>query len=133
METPLESVDLQVGLDTAVGLRFDHLKQLATISMTAAGGLIALAQFVDGDRKFFIKIMLTASALVLSALLAFFAQASLVTRVGYAHGILRRTTKKQYDPQKAKSQEMIFELLASCLFFVSVGMALQALFSAVPA
>ncbi|HVK52040.1 MAG TPA: hypothetical protein VM469_09930, partial [Pseudoxanthomonas sp.] len=70
-----------VSLDTAITLSFDYLKHLGSIAMTAAGGLIALAQFVDGDKKFYIKIMVAAGMMFLSALMAFFVQYSLMDRI----------------------------------------------------
>lgn len=70
----------QVSLDTAVGLSFDYLKQLGTISMTAAGGLIALVQFVEGDQRFFVKAMIATGLMFLSALMAFFVQFSMIDR-----------------------------------------------------
>lgn len=116
-----------VSLDTAVGLSFDYLKQLGTISMTAAGGLIALAQFVDGDKKFFVKIMIATGLMFLSALLAFFVQFSLIDRIRQSHEILRKSERQSYTHAGAKKLERLFEGLALWLLSISMGIALQAL------
>lgn len=71
--------------------------------MTAVGGLIALVQFVDGDKGFFFKIMIATSLMFLSALLAFFAQFSLVDRIRQAHGLLRKRERKAYRTRRRKS------------------------------
>lgn len=125
---------LQVSLDTAVGLSFDYLKQLGTISMTAAGGLIALVQFVDGDKKFFIKIMVATGLMFLSALLAFFVQFSLIDRIRQSHDILRKGERRSYAHASAKRLERLFERSALWLLSIGMGIALQALMSSgVPA
>ena len=117
-----------VGLDTAVGLSFDYLKQLGGIAMTAVGGLIALVQFVDGDRKFFLKIMIATTMLLLAALLAFFAQFSLVDRIRQAHAPLRVRDYSGEAHAKAKKLEKLFEGVALWLLSIGMGVALQALF-----
>lgn len=130
MEPPAQDPTPQVSLDTAVTLSFDYLKQLGTIAMTAAAGLIALVQFVDGDRKFFIKIMLAASGMFLSALLAFFVQFSLMDRIRHGHILLRRKETLNYSEKAAKRMETLFEAMALWILSISMGVALQALFSA---
>jgi hypothetical protein len=117
-----------ISLDTAVGLSFDYLKQLGTIAMTAAGGLIALAQFVDGDKKFFIKIMIATSLMFISALLAFLSQFSLVQRVRQAHSLLRHSEKEPHPYEKVKKMESLFEGVALWLLSISMGIAVYALF-----
>jgi len=129
MEQAPPKAELQVSLDTAIGLSFDYLKQLGTISMTAAGGLIALGQFVDGDKKFFLKIMIATGLMFLSALLAFFVQFSLIDRIRQSHEILRHRERQSYTLASAKRMEKLFEGLALWLLALSVGMALQALVS----
>ena len=99
METHSHDEAQQVSLDTAAGLSYDYLKQLGTIAMTAAGGLIALVQFVEGDRRFFVKIMIATSMMFLAALLAFLAQYSLVDRLRQAHRLLRRASVLRYPTQ----------------------------------
>lgn len=130
MEQPPQEPTQHVSLDTAVTLSFDYLKQLGTIAMTAAAGLIALVQFVEGDRKFFIKIMIAASGMFLSALVAFFVQFSLMDRIRHAHELLRRSEKLGYTDKGAKRLENIFEGLALWLLSISMGVALQALIAA---
>lgn len=130
MEPPAQEPTPQVSLDTAVTLSFDYLKQLGTIAMTAAAGLIALVQFVDGDRKFFLKIMIAASGMFLSALLAFFVQFSLMDRIRHGHDLLRRKEKLGYTDQGAKRLETWFESAALWILSISMGIALQTLFSA---
>ncbi len=117
-----------ISLDTAVGLSFDYLKQLGTIAMTAAGGLIALAQFVDGDKKFFIKIMIATSLMFISALLSFLSQFSLVQRVRQAHDLLRHSEKEPHPHEKVKRVENLFEGVALWLLSISMGIAVHALF-----
>lgn len=119
-----------VTLDTAVTLSFDYLKHLGTIAMTAAGGLIALTQFVDGDKKFFYKIMAAAGLMFLSALMAFFVQFSLMDRIRHSHELLRRSEKLGYTLQGAKRTERWLEGGALWLLSISMGIALQALVSA---
>lgn len=118
-----------VSLDTAVGLSFDYLKQLGTIAMTAAAGLIALVQFADGDRKFFIKITIAAGLMFLSALLAFFVQFSLMDRIRQSHELLRKSERPSYPHEGAKKLERIFEGLALWLLSISMGIAFHALIS----
>lgn len=130
MEPPAQEPTPHVSLDTAVTLSFDYLKQLGTIAMTAAAGLIALVQFVDGDKKFFIKLMLAAGGMFLSALLAFFVQFSLMDRIRHGHDLLRRSEKLGYTHQGAKKLERLFEGMALWILSISMGIALQALFSA---
>jgi len=125
---PPEQEAPPVSLDAAIGLSFDYLKQLGTIAMTAVGGLIALVQFVDGDKGFFFKIMIATSLMFLSALLAFFAQFSLVDRIRQAHGLLRKRESKAYPHEKAKKLERVFEGLALWLLSIGMGIALYALF-----
>lgn len=127
MDHPPQEKTLHVSLDTAVELSFDYLKQLGTVAMTAAGGLIALVQFVDGDKKFFIKIMLAAGLMFLSALLAFFVQFSLMDRIRQSHEILRKRERTDYPHAGAKKLERLFEGLALWLLSISMGIALQAL------
>ena len=129
MEQPSPEREPQVSLDTAVGLSFDYLKQLGTISMTAAGGLIALVQFVDGDKRFFVKIMIATGLLFLSALLAFFVQFSLIDRVRQSHEILRKSERQSYNHASAKKLERLFEGSALWLLSIGMGIALQALTS----
>lgn len=129
MEQPSPEREPQVSLDTAVGLSFDYLKQLGTISMTAAGGLIALVQFVDGDKRFFVKIMIATGFLFLSALLAFFVQFSLIDRVRQSHEILRKSERQSYNRASAKKLERLFEGSALWLLSFGMGVALQALTS----
>lgn len=119
-----------VTLDTAVTLSFDYLKHLGTIAMTAAGGLIALTQFVDGDKKFFYKIMTAAGLMFLSALMAFFVQYSLMDRIRHSHELLRRSEKLSYTLEGAKRTERWLEGGALWLLSISIGIALQALVSA---
>ena len=126
---PLQQDLSSVGLDTAVALSFDYLKQLGTIAMTAAGGLIALAQFVEGDKRFFIKIMIATSLMFMAALLAFFAQYSLVDRIRQAHDLLRRSEQKTHSHEKVRRMENLFESAALWLLSISMGVALQALFT----
>ncbi len=116
-----------VSLDTAIGLSFDYLKQLGTIAITSVGGLIALVQFVDGDKRFFLRIMIATSLMLVSALLAFLAQFSLVDRIRQAHELLRRREHKSYPHEKAKKWEKIFEGVALWLLSISMGIALYAL------
>lgn len=118
-----------VSLDTAVGLSFDYLKQLGTIAMTAAAGLIALVQFADGDRKFFIKITIAAGLMFLSALLAFFVQFSLMDRIRQSHELLRKSERTGYPHEGAKKLERVFEGLALWLLSISMGIAFHALIS----
>jgi hypothetical protein len=120
----------QVSLDTAISLSFDYLKHLGSIAMTAAGGLIALAQFVDGDKKFFYKIMTAAGLMFLSALMAFFVQFSLMDRIRHGHELLRRSETLSYTLQGAKRTERWLEGGAMWLLSISIGIALQALVSA---
>lgn len=127
MEQPPQENIPHVSLDTAVELSFDYLKQLGTVAMTAAGGLIALVQFVDGDKKFFIKIMAAAGLMFLSALLAFFVQFSLMDRIRQGHEILRKRERADYPHAGAKKLERLFEGLALWLLSISMGIALQAL------
>ena len=129
MEQPTQEQPQQVSLDTAVTLSFDYLKQLGTIAMTAAAGLIALVQFVDGDKKFFIKIMIAAGLMFLSALLAFFVLFSLMDRIRHSHELLRRGEKLGYTQQGAKKLERLFEGMALWILSISMGIALQALIS----
>lgn len=98
-------------MDAATGLSYDYLKHLGTIAMTAAGGLIALVQFVEGDKRFFVKIMIATSMMFLAALLAFFAQYSLVDRLRQAHAILQNG-KPKYAHVPAQKAEKIYEGLA---------------------
>ena len=119
-----------VSLDTAVGLSFDYLKQLGTIAMTAAGGLIALVQFVEGDKAFFVKIMVATSLMFVSALLAFLAQFSLVQRVRQTHALLRHGDSAKHPEEKARKMENLFEGLALWLLSISMGIAVYALFAA---
>ncbi|KRD39151.1 hypothetical protein ASE35_01905 [Lysobacter sp. Root916] len=119
----------QVSLDTAVTLSFDYLKQLGTVAMTAAAGLIALVQFVDGDKKFFIKVMIAASLMFLSALLAFFVQFSLMDRIRQGHELLRKREAAGYPHLGAKRLERVFEGLALWLLSISMGIAVHALIS----
>ncbi|RDZ28060.1 hypothetical protein [Lysobacter silvisoli] len=130
MESAPQEPVQHVTLDTAVTLSFDYLKQLGTIAMTAAAGLIALVQFVDGDKKFFVKVMIAASGMFLSALLAFFVQFSLMDRIRHAHELLRRNEKLGYTDKGAKRMERLFEGLALWLLSISMGVALQALIGA---
>ncbi|MCC6316536.1 MAG: hypothetical protein IT361_02505 [Gemmatimonadaceae bacterium] len=127
MEQQPRAHEDKVSLDTAVGLSFDYLKQLGTIAMTTAGGLIALGQFVDGDRKFFIKIMIATGMLFLSALLAFLVQFSLIDRVRQSHEILRHGEQPSQPVSSAKRLEKRFEGLALWLLAIGMGVALQAL------
>lgn len=129
METPSQDDTQQVSLDTAASLSYDYLKQLGTIAMTAAGGLIALVQFVEGDKRFFVKIMLATSMMFLAALLAFLAQYSLVDRLRQAHRILQ-IAKPNSSQVSAKKAEKIYEGLALWLLSISMGIALYALMSA---
>jgi hypothetical protein len=102
--------------------------------MTAAGGLIALVQFVDGDKKFFVKIMIATGLMFLAALLAFFVQFSLIDRIRHAHKILRKSDHLSYTHTAAIKLERVFEGLALWLLSISMGIAFQALISAgVPA
>lgn len=117
----------QVSLDTAIGLSFDYLKQLGTISMTAAGGLIALVQFVEGDRRFFVKIMIATALMFLSALMAFFVQLSMIDRIRQGHEALRSDRRTLYTQAGARRLERVFEGAALWLLSIGVGMALQAL------
>lgn len=124
----------QVSLDTAVELSFDYLKQIGTISMTAAGGLVALAQFAKGDERFFTKVMIAIGILFFSALLAFFVQFSLMDRIKQSHPLLRKTDKQNYSNKSAKKLERIFESISLWALSIGMGVALQALVSAgVPA
>ena len=116
-----------VSLDTAVTLSFDYLKQLGTIAMTAAAGLIALIQFVDVDKRFFLKIMISAGLMFLSALLAFFVQFSLMDRIRHHHDLLRRGEKLGYSQHNAKKLERWFEGTALWLLSIGMGIALQAI------
>lgn len=125
---PTEREAPAVSLDSAVGLSFDYLRQLATIAMTGVGGLVALVQFVDGDRRFFLKIMIVTSLLFLAALLAFLAQFSLVDRIRQSHALLRRAGSRPVAHDGARKLERIFEGLALWLLSIGVGMVLQALF-----
>jgi hypothetical protein len=118
-----------VSLDTAITLSFDYLKHLGSIAMTAAGGLIALAQFVDGDKKFYIKIMVAAGMMFLSALMAFFVQYSLMDRIRQSHEVLRASGQMRYTQKSAKKTERLLEGGAMWLLSISIGVALQALFS----
>ena len=127
-QSPTEQ-EPQVSLDTAVELSFDYLKQLGTIAMTAAGGLIALVQFVEGDESFFIKMMVATGFMFMSALLAFFVQFSLIDRIRQSHAVLRKDERKKYPHLAAKKLERIFEGLALWLLSISMGVALQALIS----
>lgn len=120
----------QVSLDTAVGLSFDYLKQLGTISMTAAGGLIALVQFVDGDKRFFVKIMIATSMMFLSALLSFFVQFSLVQRIRQRHELLRSSERPSSTQAGAQRLERLFEGVALWLLSIGMGVALQAIVQA---
>lgn len=129
METPSQDDTQQVSLDTAAGLSYDYLKQLGTIAMTAAGGLIALVQFVEGDKRFFVKIMIATSMMFLAALLAFLAQYSLVDRLRQAHRVLQ-IAKPRSSYASAKKAEKIYEGLALWLLSISMGIALYALVSA---
>lgn len=129
METRSHDEAQQVSLDTAAGLSYDYLKQLGTIAMTAAGGLIALVQFVEGDRRFFVKIMIATSMMFLAALLAFLAQYSLVDRLRQAHRLLQ-IGKPKSSHVSAKKAEKIYEGLALWLLSISMGIALYALMSA---
>ena len=95
--------------------------------MTAAGGLIALGQLVDGDKAFFTKIMIATGLMFLSALLAFFVQFSLIDRVRQSHELLRHRDRQNYKTSAAKKLEKIFEGLAIWLLTISVGIAFQAL------
>lgn len=130
MEHPPQEPVPQVSLDTAVTLSFDYLKQLGTIAMTAAAGLIALVQFVDGDKKFFIKIMVAAALMFLSALMAFFVQFSLMDRIRQGHELLRTRERVGYSQKGAKRIEGIFEGAALWLLSISMGIAFHALISA---
>ncbi|KRA20142.1 hypothetical protein ASD69_01940 [Lysobacter sp. Root604] len=130
MEHPPQEPAPQVSLDTAVTLSFDYLKQLGTIAMTAAAGLIALVQFVDGDKKFFIKIMVAAALMFLSALMAFFVQFSLMDRIRQRHELLRTRERVGYSQKGAKRIEGIFEGAALWLLSISMGIAFHALISA---
>lgn len=118
-----------VSLDTAITLSFDYLKHLATIAMSAAGGLIALAQFVDGDKKFYIKIMVAAGMMFLSALMAFFVQYSLMDRIRQSHDVLRGSNPMRYTQKSARKTERVLEGSAMWLLSISIGIALQALIS----
>ena len=118
-----------VSLDTAVGLSFDYLKQPGTIAMTAAAGLIALVQFADGDRKFFIKITIAAGLMFLSALSAFFVQFSLMDRIRQSHELLRKSERASYPHAGAKKVERICEGMALWLLSISMGIAFHALIS----
>lgn len=115
-------------LDAAAGLSYDYLKQLGTIAMTAAGGLIALVQFVDGDKRFFVKAMIATSMMFLAALLAFLAQYSLVSRLRQPHEILR-TGGPEHAQASAKKAEKLYEGGALWLLSVGMGIALYALVS----
>lgn len=117
----------QVSLDTAVTLSFDYLKQLGTIAMTAAAGLIALVQFVDGDKKFFYKIMVATGLLFLSALAAFFVQFSLMDRIRQSHELLRKHERVDYPHRQTKRFERVLEGAALWLLSIAMGIALQAL------
>lgn len=132
MEPSAQDPTAHVSLDTAVTLSFDYLKQLGTIAMTAAAGLITLVQFVDGDKKFFVKVMFAAGGMFLSALLAFFVQFSLMDRIRHGHELLRRGEKLGYTHQGAKRMERLFEGTALWILSISIGIALQALISAGP-
>lgn len=127
-KSPPDHDQSSISLDTAVGLSFDYLKQLGTIAMAAAGGLIALAQFVDGNEKFFVKMMIATSFLFISACLAFLAQFSLVQRVRHTHSLLRTNEKEPQSHEKAKKLENIYEGAALWLLSFSMGIALYALF-----
>lgn len=129
MDHPPQEPVPQVSLDTAVELSFDYLKQLGTIAMTAAAGLIALLQFADGDKKFFMKIMIAAGLMFLSALMAFFVQFSLMDRIRHGHEALRRNERLSYSQAGARKLERIFEGLALWLLSISMGIAFQALIS----
>lgn len=118
-----------VSLDTAVTLSFDYLKQLGTIAMTAAAGLIALVQFVEGDKKFFVKLMIAASLMFLSALLAFFVQFSLMDRIRQSHEILRKSEHASYSHKSAMKLERLFEGTALWTLSIGMGIALHALVS----
>lgn len=127
-QAPQEQIP-PVSLDTAVTLSFDYLKQLGTIAMTAAAGLIALVQFVEGDRKFFIKLMIAAGLMFLSALLAFLVQFSLMDRIRQSHDILRKSEQPSYSHNSAKKLERLFEGLALWTLSIGMGIALYALSS----
>jgi len=127
MEPAPQEQRQQVSLDTAVTLSFDYLKQLGTIAMTAAAGLIALVQFVDGDRKFFYKIMVATGLLFLSALAAFFVQFSLMDRIRQSHDLLRKHERVDYPHRQTKRFERWLEGAALWLLSIAMGIALQAL------
>lgn len=127
MEPAPQEQRQQVSLDTAVTLSFDYLKQLGTIAMTAAAGLIALIQFVDGDKKFFFKIMVATGLLFLSALMAFFVQFSLMDRIRQSHELLRRNERADAPNRESRRFERLLEGAALWLLSISMGIALQAL------
>ena len=118
-----------VSLDTAVELSFDYLKQLGTIAMTAAGGLIALVQFVEGDERFFVKMMVAAGFMFMSSVLAFCGQVSLIDRMRQSQTVLRKGERRSCPHVAAKKVERVFEGLALWLLSISMGVALQALIS----
>lgn len=129
MESQPDEDSQVVSLDAVAGLSYDYLKHLGTIAMTAAGGLIALVQFVEGDKRFFFKIMLATGMMFFAALLAFLAQYSLVDRLRQAHAVLR-SGKPGSSQASAKKAEKLCEGLALWLLSISIGIALYALINA---
>lgn len=119
-----------VSLDTAVSLSFDYLKQLSTLALGAAGGLVTLVQFMEGGRTFHLKAMLAVGALFLSAFLAFLTQYSLVDRISQQHGVLKKAGGKPCPQDKAKKLERAFTAIAIGLLGIGIGMALQAVLKA---
>ncbi|MFA7332156.1 MAG: hypothetical protein WC326_13890 [Candidatus Delongbacteria bacterium] len=126
---PTESRDF-VSLETAISLSFDYLKQLTTLALAAAGGLVTLVQFIEGDRNFHLKVILAVSALFLSAFVAFITQYSLVDRISLQHKLLRKTEITSYSHDKAMKAERIYTLTALSLLGLGTGMALQAILNA---
>lgn len=120
----------QVSLDTAISLSADYLKQLTTLALMAAGGLVTLVQFMEGGRNFQLKVMLAVGALFLSAFLAFLAQFSLVDRISQQHDALNKAGRKPYPRDQAKKLERSFTVIAIGLLGIGTGMALQAILKA---
>jgi hypothetical protein len=127
VETRPIDEDQRVSLDMAVNLHFEYLKQLGTIALMAAGGLMALAQFAQGDKRFFLKIMLATALMLLSALLSFLAQIFLMDRIRQSHSMLRQEGRRIDSSHSSKKLEKRFEGVAIFLLCISIGMAFQAL------
>lgn len=121
--------DPEVPAGVVAQLIFDFLRQLSTLSLAAAGGVVTLMQTVLDESEHQVFLIVSIVALFLAAIFALQTQQVLVERLAEGTRTLKpaKTAVERYNMPRTPKTERVLTYLAFGLFGTGIGAALMAI------